>query len=145
MIHLDIKPDNILLKPKSSHPVGFTPVLTDFGLSRKLVEKHDVYFSGITGTFAYISPEQIHSPDRLDCRADIYSLGVVMYQMVTGRLPYQDQHAAATLIAHLHQPPPNPMEINPEVSLKTAHAIRTAMDKNPSSRFENASMFAQEI
>ena len=145
VIHLDVKPGNILLRPNSESSFGYTPILTDFGISRALMEDRGIIFSGVTGTFDYISPEQIHSPHHLNGQSDIYSLGVVMYQMVTGQLPFQKHQAAAMLIAHLNQPPPNPMTINPEVSLKTAFAIHQAMAKNPSERFEKASLFAQAI
>ena len=143
VIHLDIKPHNILLKEDSFSPYGYTPILTDFGISR-MVENQSPNLPGdVSGTFDYISPEQIYRPNRLDEKADIYSLGVLAYQLVTGQLPYNFNQTAALLLAHIHQPPPNPMVFNPELSAKSTFAILKAMSKDPSQRYEDASGFAE--
>ena len=145
IIHLDVKPSNILLQPKSGAPFGYKPILTDFGISRSLFDDTSHVQGEVSGTFDYISPEQIHSPRQLDRKADIYSLGVVAYQMVTGELPFKNQQAAAKLIAHLFEPPPNPLEINPAISLKSAVAIQQAMRKSPIERYQNAHAFFSDF
>ncbi len=137
IIHLDVKPGNILLKKKSGAAFGYIPILTDFGISRTLFEDGSQVHRGVSGTLDYISPEQIHSPAHLDRKADIYSLGVVAYQLVTGELPFQNRYAAAKLIAHLFEPPPNPLEVNPAIPSKAALAIQQAMRKNPIERYNN--------
>ena len=141
IIHLDVKPGNILLQPKSGVPFGYIPILTDFGISRSLFDDTSHVLGEVSGTFDYISPEQIHSPRQLDRKADIYSLGVMAYQMVTGELPFKNRQAAAILIAHLFEPPPNPLEINPGISSRAAVAIQQAMKKSPIERYHNAQAF----
>jgi len=141
IIHLDVKPGNILLQKKSGAPFGYIPILTDFGISRRFFEDGRQAQWGVSGTFDYISPEQIYSPAQLDRKADIYSLGVVAYQLVTGELPFQNRQAAAKLIAHLYEPPPNPLEINPALPSKAAVAIQQAMRKNPIERYNNVRGF----
>lgn len=145
IIHLDVKPGNILLYPQHSAPFGYIPVLTDFGISRAIFAESNHLTNEISGTFDYISPEQIHSPGQLDRHADIYSLGVVAFQMVTGELPFQNKQPAAKLIAHLFEPPPNPMEINPDISLKDSLAIAKSMRKLPIERFSSVSEFVSAI
>lgn len=141
IIHLDVKPGNILLRPKSGVPFGYIPILTDFGISRNLFDDRSHLDQEVSGTFDYISPEQIHSPKQLGRQSDIYSLGVVAFQMVTGQLPFQNHQPAAKLLAHLYEPAPNPMEINPDVPLKAAVSIQQAMRKDPIERFHNALAF----
>ena len=143
VIHLDIKPSNILLRKDSASPFGFVPILTDFGISKPNNQKPSADFNEVTGTFDYISPEQIIRPNALDSRADIYALGVLAYKMVTGQLPFSANQTAALLIAHIYQPPPNPLSINPDLPAKTAFAILNAMAKEPSQRFENAKGFVE--
>jgi len=140
---LDLKPRNILMREDPFSPYGFVPILTDFGISRTIKKQSSNLSSGVSGTFDYISPEQIYRPNQLDEKADIYSLGILAYQLVTGRLPFKFNQTAALLLAHINQPPPNPMTYNPELSAKTAFAILKAMSKDPLQRYETASGFME--
>ncbi|MEJ2485858.1 MAG: serine/threonine-protein kinase [Anaerolineales bacterium] len=143
VVHLDIKPHNILLREDPFSPYGYIPILTDFGISRMIAKQSSNLPGDVSGTFDYISPEQIYKPNQLDEKADIYSLGVLAYQLVTARLPFKFNQTAALLLAHIHQPPPNPMVFNPELSAKTGFAILKAMSKDPSQRYETASGFIE--
>lgn len=143
--HLDLKPSNILLKTDPRASYGYIPVLTDFGISRMMDQKQPMIYSGVSGTFEYISPEQIINPNHLDGKADIYALGVMAYRMLTGKLPFSSEHVAALLIAHINQPPPNPLVYEPDLPVKTAFAILNALEKEPSQRCENASLFMERF
>ena len=98
--------------------------------------------AGLIGTFDYIAPEQIQASPSLDGHADIYALGVVVYQLLTGELPFKHKHTAALLIAHLTQPPPDARDIRPDLPLQVATAIQRAMAKTPEQRFGTAAEFA---
>jgi hypothetical protein len=139
LVHRDIKPSNVMLD-------GTRPVLTDFGIA-KLVGGHTRFTQtgGMLGTFDYIAPEQIQGAANVDGRADIYALGVMVYQMLTGELPFKHQNSGALLIAHLTQPPPDAREITPDLARETAHAIQRAMAKKPEERFARAGEFAAAL
>ena len=97
------------------------------------------------GTFDYIAPEQIEESASVDGRADIYALGVMVYQILTGELPFKQVHPGALLIAHLNQPPPDPRNILRGLSSHVAVAIQRAMAKNPDNRFSTATEFVSEL
>src|SRR5258708_19436838 len=117
MIHRDLKPSNILLDKRNTlrNPMG-EPILTDFGLARLLASPS---FATLTatqlGTPLYIAPEQA-TGDAGNERSDIYSLGIILYEMVTGTLPFQGDTPIASIHQHLHAPPPPPHPIIPNTS-----------------------------
>lgn len=139
LVHRDIKPSNILMDQQRA-------VLTDFGIA-KVINAHTAMTrtGGMLGTLSYIAPEQIQGATDVDGRADIYALGVMVYQMLTGELPFKHQNPGALLIAHLTQPPPNPCEILPDLPTHIAFAIQRAMAKKPNERFTTATEFGKEI
>ena len=96
----------------------------------------------VMGTFDYIEPEQIQESSILDGRADIYALGVMVYQMLTGELPFKHNNPGALLIAHLTQPPPDSCKLLPDLPEQICGAIQKAMAKKPEERFATASEFA---
>jgi serine/threonine-protein kinase len=96
------------------------------------------------GTFDYIAPEQIQESSTVDGRADIYSFGVMVYQLLTGELPFKHVNPGALLIAHLNQPPPDPRDIMPDIPEHTAKALQRAMAKKPEERFATAIEFFTE-
>jgi branched-chain amino acid transport system substrate-binding protein len=131
LIHRDIKPSNILIDE-----VG-NCLLTDFGIA-KIVES-SVEFTrtgAIIGTPAYMSPEQIKS-EQIDGRSDQYSLGVVLFEMATGRAPYKAETPPAIFVKHLHDPLPMPRELNPEVSQDLEQVILKCLAKDPVDRYAN--------
>jgi serine/threonine-protein kinase len=140
-VHRDIKPGNVLLDSN-----GTRAVLTDFGIA-KVNDAHTVMtVTGyMLGTFDYVAPEQIQESSKVDGRADIYALGVMVYQMLTGQLPFKHGNPGALLIAHLNQPPPDACEILSDLPHQVGSAIQRAMAKKPEERFSTAAEFALAI
>jgi serine/threonine-protein kinase len=97
------------------------------------------------GTFDYVAPEQIQESSRVDGRADIYALGVMVYQMLTGELPFKHSNPGALLIAHLTQPAPDACDTLPDLPRHISLAIQRAMAKKPEDRFATATEFARNL
>ena len=128
IIHRDLKPANIM-----QDVTGRIKVM-DFGLA-KLAQASLLTISGATlGTAAYMSPEQAQGID-LDHRSDIYSMGVILYQLSTGKLPFMDTHPLAVMYAIQHDLPTLPREVNPEISENLEKVIMRALEKEPESRY----------
>lgn len=142
IVHRDVKPGNILLDEAGRE---VRPILTDFGLAKVLGDSSWVSQSAVAGTFAYISPEQIEERKDIDGRADIYALGVMTYQMLTGELPFQHEHQGALLIAHMLHAPPDAREKVPDLPENAARAIQKAMAKKSSARFSTAGEFVSAL
>ncbi len=138
LVHRDIKPSNVML---DSSTIPARVVLTDFGIA-KITDAHTrITSTGMLGTFDYIAPEQIQASAEVDSRADIYALGVMAYQMLTGHLPFERPNTGALLLAHLNAPPPDAREIVHEMSRSTAHSLQRAMAKDPKDRYATAGEF----
>jgi tRNA A-37 threonylcarbamoyl transferase component Bud32 len=142
IVHRDVKPGNIMLDKASG---DVRPIITDFGLAKVLGDPSLISQSAVAGTFAYIAPEQIEARRDIDGRADIYALGVMTYQMLTGELPFKHENQGALLIAHMLHPPPDAREKAPDLPEHAATAIQKAMSKIPSERFETASEFVSAL
>lgn len=131
IIHRDVKPANILL------PRADWPLLADFGLVKLQQARRALTQAGmILGTPDYTSPEQALG-ETVDHRADIYALGVVLYEMVTGQLPFEAEKAFDVLLMHINEPPPKPHEIVPGVTETLEDIILTALAKAPADRFSD--------
>ncbi len=133
VLHRDIKPSNIILD------VNGTPYLTDFGLARmaQLGEStlsHDM----LLGTPHYISPEQAMGSRELDNRTDIYSLGVVLYELVVGRVPFSADTPFAIIHDHIYRPLPEPAKVNPEITPEVSAVLEKALAKSPADRYGTA-------
>ncbi len=133
VIHRDIKPENIMIP----HEWGKgRVVLMDFGVA------HTTYLctlatrSTFIGTPYYMSPDQL-SGEEVDARSDIYSLGIVFFEMVTGQRPFNDKDPLKVLIQHQKTPPPRPSSLNPEISLELETIILKMLAKNPEDRYQN--------
>jgi len=137
LVHRDIKPSNILLDD-----TGHFAKLTDFGIAKLLGHTAMTSSGKMLGTFDYIAPEQIQASADVDGRADVYALGVMVYQMLTGELPFKYNNLGALLIAHLNEPPPDPRKIVTNLPSNVAQAIQRAMAKDPADRFTTAGEFA---
>jgi serine/threonine-protein kinase len=147
IIHRDIKPSNVIVEPVTTVTGGRTQraILMDFGIARLTYEKTRLTMSGdVTGTAGYISPEQIRGDPEIDNRADLYSVGIMAYEMLTGQRPFEHQNTWALIRAHLEEPPPDPRGI---VSIpdSAAQAIMRAMAKKPERRFSAVGEFVAEL
>lgn len=134
LVHRDIKPGNILLDSKS-HRV----YLADFGLVKSLAQKDGLTATGmVMGTVDYISPEQGRGQE-VDARADLYSLGVVIYRMLSGRLPFQADSPTAMIFQHVYEPPPSLKQQCPALSAVYSQIVAKLLAKSPSDRYASAS------
>src|SRR5262249_6012555 len=140
-IHRDIKPANIMLRRAADQAV-----LMDFGIVRIGDATSNLTDTGIIGTIDYMAPEQITSSHTVDARTDIYALGVVVFEMLTGQRPFSGG-PAQVLFAHLQQPPPDPRTVGEGASLpwEIADAIRRALAKDVGERFASANDFAAAL
>jgi len=137
LIHRDIKPSNILLDERGNC------LLTDFGIA-KLYEATAKFTKtgGLIGTPSYMSPEQ-GSGERVDQRTDIYSLGVVLYEMVTGRVPFRAETPVAVVLKHMQAPLPPPRTLNPSLPEAVERVVLKAMAKSPGERFGTAGQMVE--
>ncbi|MBK9050614.1 MAG: serine/threonine protein kinase [Chloroflexi bacterium] len=131
MIHRDLKPANVMINPHGQ------PVLMDFGIAKIVGGESMTATGGVIGTVAYMSPEQIRG-ERPDHRADLYALGIILYQMVTGRLPFQGENTAATMMQHLNTPVPDVRQFNRNTPPVLVNIIQKALAKDVSQRFQSA-------
>ncbi len=131
IIHCDVKPQNIMLLE------GGKIKLTDFGIARVIHSDDNVESDKAVGTVYYISPEQA-SGRVIDGRSDIYSLGVMMYEMATGRLPFSAEDTSTVSRMHIEQSPTRPRVFDPEIPTGLEQIILHAMEKTPFMRFFDA-------
>ncbi len=130
IIHRDIKPDNVLFD------VNNHPYLTDFGIA-KLTESSISVTGDPLGSPAYVSPEQAQGGE-VDARSDIYGLGVMIFEMLTGKKPYQGDSVVATAVSHITQPVPDILREKPDFPPEVARVIKTAMAKEKEQRYASA-------
>jgi hypothetical protein len=146
LVHRDVKPSNILMQPVTN--VGgiiYRPILSDFGIARMVDSTTRLTHTGMVGTFDYVAPEQIRSASEVTRQADIYSLGVLLFEMCTGKVPFPTGNPAATLIAHLQQPAPDPRELRKGLPPDIAHVCLRALEKDPKNRYETAGLMAAAL
>jgi len=139
LVHRDVKPQNVLLNDDGRAKV------TDFGIARSLDVQQGMTQSGtVMGTSDYIAPEQARG-ERVDEQTDVYSLGVVLYELLTGEVPFPGENFVAVAMRHINEPPPSARERRPDVSLRLDAAIRRAMAKEPGERFRSMGDFVGEL
>ena len=140
MIHRDIKPDNLLLGEAGAHAGAghaYTAKIADFGLAR-LVEGGIATRSGVTmGSPAYMSPEQCEGLE-LDGRSDLYSLGIVLYEVTTGYLPFEIKTVTDAIYKHMSVAPLSPRQVRPDLPIALNEAILRCLAKRPGDRFATA-------
>src|SRR6266540_652928 len=129
VIHRDVKPSNVLLPPDGGVK------LADMGIARLLYPEALTATLSVRGTAGYISPEQVRG-DRVDARADLYSLGCVLFEMLTGRTPFEGDLAALSY-AHTHTPAPRVRSINPAVPAVMDELVAAMLEKDPDQRPPN--------
>jgi serine/threonine protein kinase len=143
LIHRDVKPGNILIAPRP-HPGGRDRVyLSDFGLTKRATSDSGITATGqFVGTLDYAAPEQFEAKPQ-DARADVYSLGCVLYECVTGEVPYPRENQAALVYAHLYAPSPKVTTIRPDLPEAVDAVVAKAMAKAPQDRYQSAGELAE--
>ena len=140
LVHRDIKPENIFLRAHPDYP-DFVKLL-DFGIAKLLGSPvsigHHTKTGSVMGTPSYMSPEQCLGEAALDIRSDVYSLGVVIYQMLTGLLPFTGDTFGRLIVCHVNEAPVPPCVLNPEISRPMNDVVLRAMQKNPKDRYQSA-------
>jgi serine/threonine-protein kinase len=139
IVHRDVKPANVLLDGAGRG------ILSDFGIAKVMAAREGVTRVGAgVGTPEYMSPEQCRGT-MVDGRADIYALGVLAYEMLTGRTPFIAEDYAALAHAHIYENPPPPSAINPRISPAVQSVVLKALAKEPAHRFQHALEFASAL
>lgn len=131
IVHRDIKPQNIMLIENGSIKV------TDFGIATFSRDETKTMTNAAIGSVHYISPEQAKG-SVTDAKSDIYSVGVVLYEMLTGCLPFQSDNAVSVAVMQVQKQPKSPREINPDIPIGLEQIIMRAMQKNPAERYQSA-------
>jgi eukaryotic-like serine/threonine-protein kinase len=139
VVHRDVKPQNVLISRNGEIKV------TDFGIARSLDAESGLTLTGtVLGTSSYLSPEQA-SGLRVTPAADVYSLGVVLYELLAGEVPFPGGNQVVVALKHVNEPPPSLLERRPDVPARLAAAVATALQKDPKQRFASMTAFAAEL
>lgn len=139
IVHRDLKPGNILFDEYGD------PFLADFGIVKIAEATATLTGGGIVGTPAYMSPEQVHGDQEIDGRSDIYALGVILFEMLTGQMPYRADTPAKLMMAHVLNPTPRILEVRPDLPAECNAVITKAMAKDRAERYNSASEMAQVL
>ncbi|MEI6043080.1 MAG: Stk1 family PASTA domain-containing Ser/Thr kinase [Chloroflexota bacterium] len=138
LIHRDIKPQNVLMDRNGRVKVA------DFGIAKSQTDANLTQTGVTLGTVHYFSPEQAQGKPALP-QSDIYSIGVVLYEMLTGRIPFESDNPIALAIKHIEEPPPPLRRFNPNIPPELEQIVLRAMNKNPNQRYRDAAAFAQVL
>ncbi len=139
MVHRDVKPSNVLVDESGNC------MLTDFGLARMIESTSNLTSTGaMIGTPAYMSPEQ-GVGKQLDGRSDIYSLGIIFFELLTGRVPYTAETPVAIVFKHIQDPLPSVQKINPDLPVEVELVLYKVLAKNPEDRYQTAEEFIRAL
>ncbi len=138
IVHRDIKPHNIMIT--SDHLVK----VTDFGIARASSNSTMQVGDSILGSVHYISPEQARG-GYVDCKSDIYSLGIVLYEMLTGSVPFESDSPIAVAMKHLEEKPVNPRELNPDIPEELQEIVLKAMSKETRNRYQSVTAMKSDL
>ena len=148
IVHRDLKPDNIFLTPDPDSAIGERPKLLDFGIAKLT----DIGLAGtatktgaVMGTPTYMSPEQCRGTGDVDARADLYSLGCIFFELVTGRPPFTNLGAGELIGAHLYLDPESPATTRPDLHPETVKLIMSLLRKRPAERPQTAKELGQRL
>ncbi len=140
IVHRDIKPANILFNSKED------AFLSDFGIAKSSEAPSGLTADNtLVGTVEYMSPEQIQGTKEVDGRTDVYSLGIVLFLMLTGSLPYERETMVSTIMAHLTEPVPSVQEQLPQSRLPWDDILNKALAKDPADRYQSAGDLATDV
>ncbi len=142
VVHRDVKPSNVMMADRDGE---MHAVLTDFGIARIVTGSTGITRTGMLGTLEYVAPEQIEESRQVDGRADVYALGIMVFQMLTGDVPFKGENPAATVLAHLQKPVPDPRQFVPDLPDSAVAAILRALAKSPEHRFQTAGEFVEAL
>jgi serine/threonine protein kinase len=138
LIHRDVKPANVMINMRGE------PILMDFGIAKIVGGTQHTATGAVIGTARYMSPEQIKG-ERVDTRTDIYSLGVMLFEMLSGRAPYESDSAMTMMMMHVQDPVPNVLNVRPDVPPALAQILHRALAKEPQNRYATAAEMAAAL
>jgi hypothetical protein len=139
IVHRDIKPSNVMIT------VAGEVKLMDFGIAKLSADRQLTSTGTTLGSVYYMSPEQIQGAEHVDARSDIYSVGVMLYEMATGQKPFDASSEFSLMSAHLNQEPRPPIQIDSSIPQMLNQVILTALAKDPAQRFQSASAMANAL
>jgi len=138
IVHRDLKPHNIMIDREGNARI------MDFGIARSISAKGITGAGTMIGTPEYMSPEQVEGKD-VDPRSDIYSLGIVLFEMLTGRLPFEGDTPLSVAVKQKSEAPPDPRKLNPQIPEDLKHAVLKCLEKSREKRFQNADTLLAEL
>ena len=139
VVHRDLKPANMIITPSG------VVKLMDFGIARMAADRKLTQTGRTVGSLYYMSPEQIKGAIDLDPRSDLYSLGISLYEMVTGARPFQGDSEYSIMAANLETTPPPPIQVDPNLPPALSEIILMSLEKDPAQRFQTADAFRSAL
>ncbi len=139
VMHRDLKPSNVLVQEDGRVRI------TDFGIARAVGSEKLTMDGMVVGTAEYLAPEQASGTDRDDIRSDQYAVAILLYEMLTGRVPFRNPSAAKVLLKQVSSPPPPPRTIRPELPVGVEQAVLKALEKKPTDRFRDVLAFRDAV
>jgi serine/threonine-protein kinase len=138
IVHRDLKPENVFLHHRRGR---ITPKLVDFGIGKLREPTDDLRLTAtgqIVGTPLYMAPEQSRSSDLVDARSDLYTMGVLLFELLTGRLPFEAKNLYEIVLKHVTEPAPDARTIRPDLRPELAELVSRCLKKDPNERFQTA-------